>query len=154
MAETAQTTQNIPTVPKSGGNDRLFRLYAHFSPNYKQFISTSHLNKLRIADGEYGSKHVNVTENGNMTFSRHVYVDDLIARAAVTLAYLIETNPAPDVKVAYNALLIALNALDNRAMKRHGYSGSEDEAGVNLDAFHHRVNAAKKELLHNIVNEV
>ena len=79
-------------------------------------------NIVKFGPGTYFNGCITVHDNGSFTVSEKAYVDDVVS----FLSGAINSNPtiSDDIK---NLLKEFLNKMDERALLRHGYSGSDEK---------------------------
>lgn len=106
-----------------GSTSRSFRnAFARNGPSAEDVSVSAPSNFAKVVPGQYG-RHVSVGHDGTVHIAPSAYPDDVVA---VVLGFA-ATNPtlAPDIKVH---LARFLDAMDERAMVRLGYSASPTEA--------------------------
>lgn len=79
-------------------------------------------NAVKFGPGNYFNNHITVHEDGSFTVSNKAYVDDVVA----FLSGAINSNPTISEKIK-DLLRDFLNRMDERALSRHGYSGSDEK---------------------------
>lgn len=79
-------------------------------------------NIVKFRPGKHFNGHIMVHSDGSFTVSEKAYVDDVVA----FLSGAINSNPtiSEDIK---GLLREFLNKMDERALSRHGYSGSDEK---------------------------
>ena len=111
----------------SGLNSRKFRLLAKKGrlSECRTGVEGAEV-KGRFFHGKAGAfRHITVNEDGSTTIGKKAFVDDAVA----FLSGAIATNPTIDDEIKKH-LVDFVNAMDARAVKRHGYNGSLEEKEV------------------------
>lgn len=95
----------------------------NFASNGAAYDQTNASNFAKLAPGEYMNGGVVVNPDGSILLKPKVYADDAVS----FIAGCIKTNPTIDDEIKQH-LLRFVDAMDARAVKRHGYSNAPDEA--------------------------
>lgn len=91
---------------------------------------TGELVKGRIFQGPSGQyKHITANPDGSITVGAKAFVDDAIAFFSAAIS----SNPTIDDGIKQH-LIAFVDAMDARAVAKHGYSGSAEDAAINWNA--------------------
>lgn len=82
-----------------------------------------------VAPGEYGRRPGDAVKNadGTFTFGKKMFIDDWAKVLLLMCESNININKEEKIHLAH-----FIDAMDVRAMNKHGYSHSPEEAGLNL----------------------